>query len=92
MKNKSPQTNGSVRLIPMNEGHEIAYAERFNGTGEKIFARTNEILSGLSNLLPKGSWMIKIESDDVREAIYLDETNVYDDDFKIIGENAEKVS
>jgi hypothetical protein len=84
IKTKTKPIEGSVRLIPMNEGHEMGYSERYNGTEEKIFARTDNILKVLNELFPDGTWMVKIESNDVSEAIYLDETNIYDDEFNII--------
>jgi hypothetical protein len=87
---RQPQINGQVRLTPMNEGHEIAYCESFEGIEAEIFARTKEILDGLTKLFPTGTWIVKIESNDVREAIYIDHTNIYAEDFEVIKTAAEK--
>lgn len=55
-----------------------------SGTEEKIFTRAGEIREVLQNLFADGTWLVKIESNDVSEAIYLDETNIYDNEFNII--------
>lgn len=79
---KSPV--GRVRIIPMNEGHEVAYCEKFEGTQSLILKRCRELLRGLESLLKQGSWMVKVESLDVSEYIYVSHDSIFDENFEPI--------
>ncbi|HRH40076.1 MAG TPA: hypothetical protein PKY82_00425 [Pyrinomonadaceae bacterium] len=79
IKNKP---TGRVRIIPINEGQEISYCEKFEGTQETILNRTREMLSGLETLLPQGTWMIKVESIDVSNSIYITNNGIFNDRFE----------
>lgn len=79
IKNKP---SGRVRIVPMNEGHEIDYCEKVEGTQETILNRTREILQGLETLLPQGTWMIKVESLDVLTSIYITKDGIFNERFE----------
>lgn len=49
-------------LNPQNEGHDMAYVERFQGTLAELTARCTEIQTGLQKLLPDASITINIET------------------------------
>lgn len=79
---KSPV--GRVRIIPLNEGHEIDYGEKFEGTYCAILNRSRELLKGLEELLTEGTWMVKIESLDASEFIYVTKENILDENFEAL--------
>lgn len=52
----------TVYLNPLNEGHELNYMERFQGTPLQIVGRCRKIVDGLDNLLKNGTWSVQVES------------------------------
>ena len=73
---------GRVRIYILNEGHEMPYCEKFEGNQESILKRCQVVLEGLENLLPFGTWMLKVESLDLTEAIFIEKGNILDSNFE----------
>ena len=80
------QFSGKVYLSPTNEGHEMPYSERVNGTQSEILKRAVQMLDGLKTLLPCGDWKIKIESSNAAECLYVCESFIYDSEFNVLQE------
>jgi hypothetical protein len=49
-----------LNITPLNEGQEMNYCEPFTGTVPQLRTRCNRIISGLSALLPRGTFTIAI--------------------------------
>lgn len=73
-----------VILNIQNEGHEMPYAERFEGTPEKIVERSRNIVRRLSRLFPQGSWSVKIESVLDWDYITINDSGVWDSNWNSI--------
>lgn len=52
-------------LEPFNEGHEIPYAERLEGTPFDALVRAREMVEGLSKVLPRGSYWDYVTVNDI---------------------------
>lgn len=76
------QESLTVRLIPLNENHELCYQEKFTGTPEEIVTRAKNVIEGLQNLLPAGTFTVKIENFQLSAAIFVTPDGIFDEDFK----------
>ena len=74
----------TVQITPLNEGQEINYAEQATGEPEALISRAVEILDGLTALLPKGSFAVKIENLYLDDAIFIKREESYDENFNLI--------
>ena len=63
-----------VILTPQNEGQDLNYQERYTGNAVNIYNKAVEIRVGLTNLLQKGTFSVKIETSDYKRSIVLHET------------------
>jgi len=59
----APKQRAEFVLFPTNEGQILNFMEDFTGTFQEAIKRAEEIISGLSRLLPKGSFGCFIEHD-----------------------------
>lgn len=78
------QTIMQVLIQPCNENQELNYMETFKGTPEGIIRHSLEIIKGLQTTLTQGSFTVKIESPNLDDCIYVDEQNIYDENFEVI--------
>lgn len=86
-------TTLKVWIQPCNENQELNYIETFKGTPDAIIRHSLEIIKGLRQTLRLGTFSVKIESPNLDDCIYVDEQNIYDENFEIINsiENAHKI-
>lgn len=79
-------TTMKVWIQPCNENQELNYVETFKGTPDAIIRHSLEIIKGLQTTLRLGTFSIKIESPNLDECIYVDEQNIYDENFNVISQ------
>lgn len=51
-------------LTPTNEGQDLNYVEGFNGTNEEALERAEQIIRGLTKVLPRGDFGCRVEADE----------------------------
>jgi len=89
---RSAQEPITVYLTPLNEGHELAYTERFQGTPAQIVERCRKIVFSLGELLPNGTWSVSVESTNAdgsfcgNQSVRIDLDRVFDSDFNVIAD------
>jgi len=85
---RTPKFNStlSVFISPCNENQELNYMETFKGTPDEIVRHSLEIIKGLKATLRLGTFSIKIESPNLEDCIYVDEQNIYDEEFNVISQ------
>lgn len=59
---KTDERESTVYLNPLNEGHELAYMEKFTGTPLQIVNRCRKICDVLDNNLKNGTWSVQVEA------------------------------
>lgn len=49
-----------LNLLPLNEGQEMNYCEPFTGTQAEIKSRCDQIIRGLTSMLPRGTFTVML--------------------------------
>ena len=92
---RQPKISATIKVLiqPCNENQEMNYLETFKGTPDAIIRHSLEIIKGLQTALRQGTFSVKIESENLTDCIYLDEQNIYDENFEVINsiENGAKI-
>lgn len=83
-RNQQLKPEIKVYIQPCNENQELNYLETVKGDAQAIIAHSIKMIHGLKAVLTKGTFSVKIESENLKDCIYVDEENIYDQNFEVI--------
>jgi hypothetical protein len=79
-------------ITPLNEGQELNYIEHIEVPIKGLYFRCRQIQEGLQKLLPKGTFDVKIEDQQLNRTWYFRDGKFFDDNWNEIKMGKNKVT